>query len=42
MSSWQGRVTISGEWASCHYDEGFVVKFLEEMVDIMHLIASKD
>jgi len=42
MSSWRGRVTISGEWMSCYYDKELVVKFLEDMVGIMHLIASKD
>jgi hypothetical protein len=42
MSSWQGRVTISGEWTSCHYDKEFVVRFLKDMIDIMYLIASED
>ena len=35
MNSWRGRTTISGEWKDCDYDGVLVVRFLEDVVDIM-------
>jgi hypothetical protein len=39
MSSWKGRTTISGEWRSCNYDGGMIVRYLEDVVAIMISIA---
>jgi hypothetical protein len=35
MSSWRGKITVSGEWKECDYDGAMIVRFLEDMVDIM-------
>ena len=35
MSSWRGRITLSGEWKESDYDGAMGVKFLENVVDIM-------
>lgn len=35
MSSWRGRVGVSGEWRDCDYDGAVIVRFLEDMVEIM-------
>jgi hypothetical protein len=35
MSSWRGRITVSGEWKECDYDGQMIVGFLEDVVGIM-------
>ena len=42
MSSWRGSTTISGEWRSEDYEEGVVVRFLEDVVRIMGVIVDED
>ncbi len=42
MSSWRGRVTISGEWKECDYDGDMIVKFLEDLVGIMLSLIDQD
>jgi hypothetical protein len=42
MSSWRGRLTISGEWRSCDYEREMAVEFLEDVVRIMLLIIPDD
>lgn len=39
MTTWRGRLTISGEWRSCDYEKEMVVSFLEDMVRFMLMIA---
>ncbi|KAK0103443.1 trichothecene 15-O-acetyltransferase [Cadophora gregata] len=38
MSSWRGSTTISGEWRGEDYQDGEVVRFLEDVVDIVGFI----
>jgi hypothetical protein len=42
MSSWREKVTVSGEWKECDYDGAMIVKFLEDMVQIMLSILDRD
>jgi len=41
MSSWRGSTTISGEWRGEDYEDGVVVRFLEDVVRIMDVIADE-
>ncbi len=38
INSWQGQTTIQGEWREGDYEEGVVLNFLEDMVQIMKSI----
>lgn len=42
MNSWRGSTTISGEWRSEDYENGVVVRFLEDVVRIMGSIVDED
>jgi hypothetical protein len=35
MSSWRSCITISGEWKEYDYDGAMIVRFLEDMEEIM-------
>ncbi|KAH7346548.1 15-O-acetyltransferase Tri3-domain-containing protein [Rhexocercosporidium sp. MPI-PUGE-AT-0058] len=42
MSSWRGSTTISGEWRGCDYEDGVIVRFLEDVVGIMGVLVEND
>ena len=42
MSSWRGKITISGEWIEGIYDSAMVIHFLEDVVTIMTSIVSSN
>ena len=42
MSSWRGRITISGEWRGCDFATEMVVGFLEDTVGIALSIMPED
>ncbi|KAH9214188.1 hypothetical protein DL95DRAFT_446705 [Leptodontidium sp. 2 PMI_412] len=42
MSSWRGSTTISGEWRGCDYEAAMIVRFLEDVVGLMGLIAEHE
>ena len=42
MSSWRGKVTVSGEWKECDYDGAMIVRFLEDMVGILLSLIERD
>ena len=38
MSSWRGRITLSGEWRGCDYDREMIEEFLEDVKSLMFSI----
>ena len=42
LSSWRGRITVSGEWKECDYDGEMVVRFLEDVVGTMVSLIDPD
>lgn len=35
MSSWRDKITISGEWVSSKFDNNMIVRFIEDVAQIM-------